>query len=58
MIGGNIPGRTRVISIAVYDQVETLQYHQAHALSAAVLVISFLLLLAVYTVNRRYRHAA
>ena len=58
MIGGNIPGRTRVISIAVYDQVETLQYRQAHALSAAVLVISFLLLLAVYTVNRRYRHAA
>ncbi len=58
MIGGNIPGRTRVISIAVYDQVETLQYHQAHLLSAAVLALSFVLLLAVYALNRRYRHAA
>jgi molybdate transport system permease protein len=58
MIGGNIPGRTRVISIAVYDQVETLQYRQAHLLSAAVLALSFVLLLAVYTANRRYRHAA
>jgi len=58
MIGGNIPGRTRVISIAVYDQVETLQYRDAHLLSAAVLTLSFVLLLAVYTLNRRQRHAA
>ncbi len=58
MIGGNIPGRTRVISIAVYDQVETLQYRQAHLLSAAVLALSFVLLLAVYTLNRRHRHGA
>ncbi|MHB8534357.1 MAG: molybdate ABC transporter permease subunit [Sulfuricaulis sp.] len=58
MIGGNIPGRTRVISIAVYDQVESLQYRQAHLLSATVLALSFVLLLAVYTINRRYRHGA
>ncbi len=58
MIGGNIPGRTRVISIAVYDQVETLQYRDAHLLSVAVLTLSFVLLLAVYTLNRRQRHAA
>ena len=58
MIGGNIPGRTRVISIAVYDQVETLQYRQAHLLSAAVLMLSFVLLFAVYTLNRRHRHGA
>jgi len=58
MIGGNIPGRTRVLSIAVYDQVETLQYRQAHLLSAAVLALSFVLLLAVYTLNRRQRHGA
>lgn len=58
MIGGNIPGRTRVLSIAVYDQVETLQYRQAHLLSAAVLTLSFVLLLAVYTLNRRQRHGA
>jgi len=58
MIGGNIPGRTRVISISVYDQVETLQYRQAHLLSAAVLMLSFVLLFAVYTLNRRHRHGA
>lgn len=55
MIGGNIPERTRVISIAVYDSVETLNYRQAHALSAVVLVASFVLLLIVYVVNRRLR---
>ncbi|HYA36781.1 MAG TPA: molybdate ABC transporter permease subunit [Candidatus Methylomirabilis sp.] len=58
MIGGNIPGRTRVISIAVYDQVETLQYRQAHLLSTAVLMLSFVLLFTVYTLNRRHRRGA
>lgn len=56
MIGGNIPNRTRVISIAIYDYVETIQYQQAHLLSAVVLALSFVLLLIVYTVNRRFRH--
>ena len=56
MIGGNIPNRTRVISIAIYDYVETIHYRQAHLLSAVVLVLSFVLLLIVYTVNRRFRH--
>jgi molybdate transport system permease protein len=55
MIGGNIPGKTRVASIAIYDHVEGLQYAQAHWLSAVLLVISFLLLLSVYALNRKFR---
>ncbi len=53
MVGGNIPGQTRVISIAIYEQVEVLDYSQAHALSAILLVFSFSTLLLVYTLNRR-----
>jgi len=53
MVGGNIPGQTRVISIAIYEQVETLDYTQAHILSAGLLVFSFLVLLIVYATNRR-----
>ena len=53
MVGGNIPGSTKVISIAIYEHVETIQYEQAHVLSAGLLVFSFLVLFAVYTLNRR-----
>jgi molybdate transport system permease protein len=53
MIGGNIPGRTRVASIAIYDHVESLRYGEAHALSLTLLAASFVLLLAVFVVNRR-----
>ena len=53
MVGGNIPGSTRVISIAIYEHVETLDYTQAHALSAGLLVFSFVVLLSVYILNRR-----
>lgn len=55
MIGGNIPGETRVASIAVYDHVENLDYLGAHWLSAALLVVSFVLLLLVYALNRRVK---
>ena len=55
MIGGNIPGETQVLSIAIYDQVESLEYTRAHILSATLLVVSFVLLLTVYGVNRRIR---
>jgi molybdate transport system permease protein len=55
MIGGNIPGETRVASIAIYDHVESLDYVQAHGMAAALLVLSFLLLLSVYGLNRRFR---
>ncbi len=55
MIGGNIPGKTQVLSIAIYDHVEALEYESAHILSAGLLIASFLLLAAVYGVNRRLR---
>ena len=54
MIGGNIPGETQVVSIAIYDHVESLEYTQAHWLSGGLLLLSFLLLVAVYAVNRRF----
>ncbi len=53
MVGGNIPGRTKVISIAIYEHVETLKYTEAHMLSAGLLIFSFAVLLAVYALNRR-----
>ncbi|WP_434765742.1 molybdate ABC transporter permease subunit [Pseudomonas triticicola] len=49
MIGGNIPDKTRVVSVQIYDHVEALEYAQAHWLSAAMLVFSFLVLLALYS---------
>jgi molybdate transport system permease protein len=54
MVGGNIPGQTRVISIAIYEHVETLNYASAHVLSAILLIFSFLVLLFVYAMNRRF----
>jgi molybdate transport system permease protein len=55
MVGGNIPGRTKVISIAIYEHVETLDYAQAHIVSAGLLVFSFVVLLTVFILNRRVR---
>ncbi|MGV7220308.1 MAG: molybdate ABC transporter permease subunit [Nitrospinales bacterium] len=52
MVGGNIPGKTKVLSIAIYDHVEVLEYSQAHVLSGALLLFSFLTLVIVYSVNR------
>jgi len=55
MIGGSIPGETRVLSIAIYEHVEALEYGRAHVLAGGLLILSFLLLLAVYAWNRRFR---
>lgn len=55
MVGGNIPGKTRVISIEVFNAVETLDYATAHLLSAGLLVFSFLVLLLVYLMNGKDR---
>jgi molybdate transport system permease protein len=55
MIGGSIPGETQVLSIAIYDHVEALEYGRAHVLAAGLLILSFTLLLAVYAMNRRLR---
>lgn len=54
MVGGNIPGRTKVVSIQIYEQVEVINYDAAHTLAAILLVFSFLVLLSVYTFNRRF----
>ena len=53
MVGGNIPGKTKVISIAIYEHVETINYADAHILSGGLLVFSFVVLLFVYSMNRR-----
>jgi molybdate transport system permease protein len=57
MIGGNIPGRTQVLSIAIYDHVESLDYASAHLLAGGLILLSFLMLAAVYGANRRFRVA-
>ena len=53
MIGGNIPAETRVVSVQIYDHVETLQYDNAHNLAAILLVFSFAVLLLVYGFGSR-----
>ena len=54
MIGGNIPGETGVLSIAIYDHVEAMEYGQAHILAGGLLVLSFVMLLVVYMFNHRF----
>lgn len=51
MIGGNIPEKTRVVSVLIYDHVEALEYGQAHVLAGGMVAFSFLVLLALYTLN-------
>ena len=53
MIGGNIPGTTRVLSMQIYEHVEALEYAQAHWLAGGLLLFSFLVLLALYRLERR-----
>jgi len=53
MVGGNIPGETRVISIAIYEHVETLRYPEAHALSLLLVGFAFVALVTVYGFNRK-----
>jgi molybdate transport system permease protein len=49
MIGGNIPGKTRTLSVQIYDHVEALEYAQAHWLAGGMLAFSFVVLLALYS---------
>lgn len=56
MIGGNIPNQTRVASIAIFEEVETLNYAAAHAYSAVLVLISFSVLLIVYLSQKRAVH--
>lgn len=55
MLGGNIPGETRVLSIAIYDHVEAMEYGQAHWLAGGLLLFSFVILFVVYGLNSRFR---
>ncbi|MGQ2923169.1 MAG: molybdate ABC transporter permease subunit [Hydrogenophaga sp.] len=58
MVGGNIPGVTRVISVQIYDHVEALEYADAHRLAAVMLGFSFVVLLTLQLYNRRQRASA
>jgi molybdate transport system permease protein len=55
MIGGSIPGETKVLSIAIFDFVETLEWGKAHVLAGAMLVLSFAVILAMRTVETRFK---
>ena len=55
MIGGNIAGKTRTASIAIYDEVEALNYGTAHIYAIILLLVSFTILLVVYAANKRLR---
>jgi molybdate transport system permease protein len=57
MIGGNIPGVTRVVSVQIYDHVEALEYAQAHWLAGSMLAFAFVLLLVLYSLNPSRRKA-
>lgn len=55
MVGGNIPGETRVASIAIYDHVESLEYAEAHTLSVILLIFAFITMLLMYGLNQHLK---
>jgi len=57
MIGGNIPGKTQVVSMAIYNRVEAMEYANAHVLSGILLAFSFVVLLTLYTLNPARKRA-
>ena len=57
MIGGNIPDKTRVVSVQIYDHVEAMDYAAAHGLAAGMVAFAFLVLLALYLLNSRGRRS-
>ena len=57
MIGGNIPGKTRVLSVQIYDHVEALEYTQAHWLAGGLMLFSFVVLLALYLLQPKRQRA-
>jgi molybdate transport system permease protein len=54
MIGGSIPGRTKVLSVAIYDYVETDQWAQAHVLAAGMVIFAFIVILAMRLIEKRF----
>jgi molybdate transport system permease protein len=57
MIGGNIPGETKVLSVAIFDYVETLRWTEAHILSAGMLLFSFCVILSMILIQKRVGQA-
>lgn len=57
MIGGNIPNKTRTASVAIYDEVDAFHYHTANAYAAILLAVSFVILLILYSFNRKMQQA-
>jgi molybdate transport system permease protein len=53
MIGGNIPGKTRTASVAIYDEVEAFNYHNANVYASILIIVSFIVLFTMYLVNRK-----
>lgn len=58
MIGGNIPGETKVASIAIYDEVEMMNYNNANVYAFILFIITFVILLAVYFLNQRFSRSS
>ena len=58
MIGGNIPGQTKVLSVAIFDYVETSQWTQAHLLAAGMVLFSFCVVLAMMLIEKRMMRRA
>jgi molybdate transport system permease protein len=58
MIGGSIPGRTRVASVAIYDEVQSINYSLANQYAIVLLAFSFLILLLVYLINHQFNHTS
>lgn len=56
MVGGSIPGQTKVASVAIYEMVEIMDYKSAHVYSGLIVLISFIVLLSVYVFNRKQKH--
>ena len=54
MVGGNMPGATRVASIAIYDEVQALNFSAANRYALILFIVSFLLLVTIYSVNKKY----
>jgi molybdate transport system permease protein len=57
MLGGNIPNKTRVLSVAIYEHVEASEYAEAHRLAAIVVIFTFLVLLSLYSLRVKFRTA-
>ncbi|MDW6004491.1 molybdate ABC transporter permease subunit [Vibrio mangrovi] len=57
MIGGNIPGKTRVMSVEIYNYVEALEFGKAHMLAGSLVAFSFIALLMMYWLNHKYRYS-